>query len=127
PNQALNITRRRPACPGDTRRNGSALGSADPPSGGNPKNLPGSYPRVGAISARARQNTHGVADSAAPGPDRDARHGGGHPFTVEKAMKRTRLGVVMDPISGIAPAKDSTLAMLLEARRRDYELWYFEQ
>jgi glutathione synthase len=32
----------------------------------------------------------------------------------------------MDPIVGIRPAKDTTLAMLLEATRRDYELWYFE-
>ncbi len=38
-----------------------------------------------------------------------------------------RLGVVMDPIGGIAPAKDSTLAMLLEAQKRGHELWYFEQ
>jgi glutathione synthase len=42
-------------------------------------------------------------------------------------MTRTRLGVVMDPIGGIAPAKDSTLGMLLEAQRRGFELWYFEQ
>lgn len=42
-------------------------------------------------------------------------------------MKRTRLGVVMDPIPGIAPAKDSTLAMLIEAQGRGHELWYFEQ
>ena len=33
----------------------------------------------------------------------------------------------MDPISGIKPYKDSTLAMLLEAARRGYELFYFEQ
>jgi glutathione synthase len=32
----------------------------------------------------------------------------------------------MDPIVGITPVKDTTLAMLLEARRRKYELWYFE-
>lgn len=42
-------------------------------------------------------------------------------------MKNLRLGVVMDPISGITPAKDSTLAMLLEAQARGHELWYFEQ
>jgi glutathione synthase len=42
-------------------------------------------------------------------------------------MQKTRLGVVMDPISGIAAAKDSTLAMLLEAQRREHEIWYFEQ
>ncbi|HET7570727.1 MAG TPA: glutathione synthase [Gammaproteobacteria bacterium] len=37
-----------------------------------------------------------------------------------------RSGVVMDPIVGIKPQKDTTLAMLLEAGRRNYELWYFE-
>ncbi len=37
-----------------------------------------------------------------------------------------RLGVVMAPISAIKPAKDSTLALLLEAQRRGYELWYLE-
>ncbi|HET7674979.1 MAG TPA: glutathione synthase [Gammaproteobacteria bacterium] len=41
-------------------------------------------------------------------------------------MRSRRLGVIMDPIVGIKPAKDTTLAMLLEATRRDYELWYFE-
>lgn len=38
-----------------------------------------------------------------------------------------RLGVVMDPIASIHPAKDSSLAMLLEAQRRGMELHYFEQ
>jgi glutathione synthase len=33
----------------------------------------------------------------------------------------------MDPIIGINPAKDSTLAMMLEAQRRGIELHYFEQ
>jgi glutathione synthase len=33
----------------------------------------------------------------------------------------------MDPIGAIKPYKDSTLAMLLEAARRGYELLYFEQ
>ncbi|MGI9329757.1 MAG: glutathione synthase [Gammaproteobacteria bacterium] len=42
-------------------------------------------------------------------------------------MSRTRLGVVMDPIAEITPAKDSTLAMLLAAQARDWELHYFEQ
>lgn len=37
-----------------------------------------------------------------------------------------RLGVVMDPISGIHPKKDSTLAMLLAAQARHWELWYME-
>lgn len=34
------------------------------------------------------------------------------------------LGVVMDPIEAIKPVKDSTLAMLLAAQRRDWNLWY---
>ena len=38
-----------------------------------------------------------------------------------------RLGVIMDPIDSICPAKDSTLAMLLEAQVRGYELHYMEQ
>jgi glutathione synthase len=33
----------------------------------------------------------------------------------------------MDAISGISPAKDTTLAMMLEAQRRGHELSYFEQ
>ena len=36
------------------------------------------------------------------------------------------LGVVMDPIASIKPAKDTTLAMLLEAQRLGYTLTYFE-
>jgi glutathione synthase len=40
---------------------------------------------------------------------------------------KRRLGMVMDPIAGIKPAKDSTLAMLLAAQRRGWELIYFEQ
>ncbi len=35
-----------------------------------------------------------------------------------------RIGVVMDPIASINPKKDSTLAMLLAAQRRQWELWY---
>jgi glutathione synthase len=43
-------------------------------------------------------------------------------------MQRTRrLGVVMDPINGIKYAKDSTLAMLLAAQARGFELTYLEQ
>ena len=38
-----------------------------------------------------------------------------------------RLGVVMDPIADIKPAKDSTLAMLLAAQRGGAELYYTEQ
>ena len=37
-------------------------------------------------------------------------------------MSKLRLGVVMDPIDNITPAKDSTLAMLLAAQDRGYEL-----
>ena len=43
------------------------------------------------------------------------------------AGKPLRLGVVMDPIEKIAPKKDSTLAMLLEAERRDAEIHYLQQ
>lgn len=38
-----------------------------------------------------------------------------------------KLGVVMDPIESINFKKDSTLAMLLAASRRGWELWYMEQ
>ena len=38
-----------------------------------------------------------------------------------------KLGVVMDPISSINVKKDSTLAMLLAARRRGWKLLYMEQ
>jgi glutathione synthase len=41
--------------------------------------------------------------------------------------KTVRLVVVMDPISDIKPAKDTTLAMLLAAQARGWELWYAEQ
>jgi glutathione synthase len=40
---------------------------------------------------------------------------------------RPRLGVVMDPIEDIKYAKDSTLAMLLAAQARGFELVYMEQ
>jgi glutathione synthase len=38
-----------------------------------------------------------------------------------------RLVVVMDPIASIKPAKDTTLAMLLAAQKRNWQLWYAEQ
>jgi glutathione synthase len=38
-----------------------------------------------------------------------------------------RLGVLMDPIGSIKPAKDTTLAMMLEAQHRGHGLLYFEQ
>lgn len=37
------------------------------------------------------------------------------------------LGVVMDPIEGITPHKDTTLAMLLEAQRRGWAIRYMRQ
>jgi len=43
------------------------------------------------------------------------------------ASTALRIGIVMDPIGSITPKKDSSLAMLLEARRRRYEIHYFEQ
>lgn len=39
---------------------------------------------------------------------------------------RVRLGVVMDPIGHIKPAKDTTLGMLLAAQARGWELLYLE-
>ena len=38
-----------------------------------------------------------------------------------------KIGIVMDPIESIAPYKDSSLAMLLEAERRNAEIHYFQQ
>ncbi len=40
---------------------------------------------------------------------------------------QVRLVVVMDPIEAIKPAKDSTLAILLAAQARGWELYYAEQ
>jgi glutathione synthase len=42
-------------------------------------------------------------------------------------MSKIRIAVVMDPIDSIKPAKDSTLAMMLAAQRRGWELLYLEQ
>ena len=42
-------------------------------------------------------------------------------------QSQRRLGIVMDPIESISPKKDSSLAMLLEAQRRGYELHYMQQ
>ena len=44
-----------------------------------------------------------------------------------RAGKGLKIGVVMDPIAGITPAKDSTLAMMLAAQSRGHRLVYFEQ
>lgn len=38
-----------------------------------------------------------------------------------------KLGVIMDPIATINPKKDSTLAMMLEAQARGWQLYYMEQ
>jgi glutathione synthase len=43
------------------------------------------------------------------------------------AQKPLEIGIVMDPIGSITAKKDSSLAMLLEASRRDAEIHYFEQ
>jgi glutathione synthase len=40
--------------------------------------------------------------------------------------KRLHVAVVMDPIEDIKPAKDTTLAMMLAARRRGWQLSYLE-
>ncbi|MFP3014047.1 MAG: glutathione synthase [Arsenophonus sp.] len=37
-----------------------------------------------------------------------------------------KLGIIMDPISNIKIEKDSSFAMLLEAQRRGYEIYYME-
>jgi glutathione synthase len=38
-----------------------------------------------------------------------------------------KLGIIMDPIQTCDFAKDSSLAMLLEAKKQGYQLYYFEQ
>ncbi len=43
------------------------------------------------------------------------------------SQPRRLLGVVMDPIDTIKPKKDSTLAMLLAAQRRGWDIVYFRQ
>ena len=43
------------------------------------------------------------------------------------AQRTLKIGIVMDPIESITPYKDSSLAMLLEAQRRNAEIHYFEQ
>src|SRR3954468_16624746 len=45
----------------------------------------------------------------------------------DSSLSTLRLGVVMDPIEDIKYAKDSTLAMLLAAQARNFELVYMEQ
>jgi len=50
-------------------------------------------------------------------------------MTISSATKQQKmhLGVVMDPIASINPKKDSTLAMLLEAQQRNWNISYMEQ
>lgn len=43
------------------------------------------------------------------------------------AKDALKVGVIMDPIESITPYKDSSLAMLLEAQRRQAEIHYFQQ
>ena len=38
-----------------------------------------------------------------------------------------KLGIVMDPIAAISYKKDSSLAMLLAAQKRGWQLFYMEQ
>ena len=44
-------------------------------------------------------------------------------MTTNKVIK---LGIVMDPISQVKVEKDSSMAMMLEAQKRGYELYYME-
>ncbi len=44
----------------------------------------------------------------------------------EKTTNVIKLGVVMDPISAVNVAKDSSMAMMFEAQNRGYELYYME-
>src|SRR5690606_26509010 len=49
------------------------------------------------------------------------------PATGEKDFMTISLGVVMDPIATIKPYKDTTLALLLAAQERGWDLHYMEQ
>mgnify|MGYP000527761734 CR=1 FL=1 len=42
------------------------------------------------------------------------------------ATKKIKLGIVMDPISQVKVSKDSSMAMMFEAQKRGYELYYME-
>ena len=66
------------------------------------------------------------------GPPAAARRAGRHIRAADEHNRLPmstpkRLGVVMDPIGAIKYAKDSTLAMLLAAQARGFELAYLEQ
>jgi glutathione synthase len=56
----------------------------------------------------------------------NAQHADFHLFR-DRLMPQIRLLVVMDPIDSIKPAKDTTLAMLLAAQERGWQLSYAEQ
>jgi len=47
-------------------------------------------------------------------------------ITTEQSKPVIKLGVVMDPISQVKVAKDSSMAMMLEAQKRGYQLYYME-
>ena len=49
------------------------------------------------------------------------------PRTVNQDSRALRIAIVMDPISHIKPAKDSTLAMMLAAQKRGHHLFYIQQ
>src|SRR5690242_11588844 len=70
-----------------------------------------------ARSRRGRRGGHIRADVSIIGP----------PVEELLMTEPIRLGVVMDPIGHIKWAKDSTLAMLLAAAARGFQLTYFEQ
>src|SRR5262249_13563272 len=63
----------------------------------------------------SRRRVKCVADFGEPMPARPSQS---HP---------PRVLVVMDPIDEIKPVKDTTLAMLLAAQKRGWELWDAEQ
>lgn len=44
----------------------------------------------------------------------------------ENVPMTVRIGVIMDPIAGINPKKDTTLALMLAAQRRGWEIHYME-
>src|SRR5690606_20690965 len=50
-----------------------------------------------------------------------------HANTRYRTTMTIRLGVVMDPIESINPKKDSTLAMLLAAQQRGWDLLYMRR
>jgi len=51
----------------------------------------------------------------------------GHASNRNGTLMGIKIGVVMDPVGSISFRKDSTLAMLLAAQRRNWDLYYMEQ